>query len=232
MEAKEMPVSCEAVMAMDRGNPIRPDGRSELLEMVMYRAEARDSSKSISNKLIWFLLCTVVTTPFALAQQKTITGKVTLAQMVARLGADGNDDIADVKRLAVNPRASVELLIAGLHPIPDSDEFGKAENGSTEHVLWMIRGLRYLTGGMDFCARSRHVFGQSDAEKNRKYWLTFQHGGCLTFFGYWMSRDRIYIAPSDVQENIISQWQRWYATYGAKFEYKTLQSPPPDKWLW
>ena len=89
-----------------------------------------------------------------------------------------------------------------------------------------------MTGGIDFCAQSKHIFGNSEAEKNRKYWLTFHHNECLTFFGYWMSRDRIYIAPSDAQENIISQWQHWYATYGAKFEYKTLQNPPPEKWLW
>lgn len=198
----------------------------------MYRVETGHSSTSMTNRLALFLLFTMLTAPFVLAQQEQTTAQVTLAQRVARLGAHGNDDIADVKQLATNPQASAELLIAGLHPVPDSDESAKADKPSMEHVLWMIRGLRYMTGGIDFCAQSKHIFGNSEAEKNRKYWLTFHHNECLTFFGYWMSRDRIYIAPSDAQENIISQWQHWYATYGAKFEYKTLQNPPPEKWLW
>jgi len=45
----------------------------------------------------------------------------------------------------------------------------------TEHVLWLIRGLRYITGGLDFCAQSEHAFGSSEEEKNRQYWLTFHH---------------------------------------------------------
>ncbi len=198
----------------------------------MYRVEAGHSSTSMTNKLALFLLLTVLPAPFALAEQKPTTGAVTLAQRVARLGAHGNDDIADVKLLAANPRASTELLIAGLNPIPDSDEFAKADKPSMEHVLWMIRGLRYVTGGLDFCAQSKHIFGKSEEEKNRKYWLTFHHKDCLTFFGYWMSRDRIYIAPTDAQKNIISQWQDWYAKYGANSEYKPLQSLPQEKWLW
>ena len=96
----------------------------------------------------------------------------------------------------------------------------------------MIRALRYLTGGMDFCAQSQHRFGNSEEEKNRKYWLTFAHKECLTFFALWPSRGRLYLAPLDAQKNIINQWQHWYATSGAEFKYKPLQDPPPEKWLW
>lgn len=198
----------------------------------MFQPETKRTSISMTNKLALFFLFTVLAAPFVLAQQEHTTGEITLAERVARLGTPGNDDIADVKQLAADPRVSTELLIAGLHPIPDSDEFAKADTSSMEHVLWMIRGLRYMTGGIDFCAQSKHIFGNSEKEEKRKYWLTFRHHECLTFFGYWMSRDRIYIAPTDVQENIIAQWHRWYATYGVKFEYKTLQNPPPEKWLW
>ena len=184
----------------------------------------------MTNRLILFFLFVLLSASYAMAQQKT--GTVTLAQRVARLGTHGNDDVSDVKQLAMSPRASAELLITGLHVVPDSERFAKEDNSSMEHVLWLIRALRFVTGNMDFCARSKHVFGNSEEEKNRRYWLTLHQKNCLAFFGYWMSRDRTYIAPTDAQESIISQWRHWYATNGANFEYKPLQNPPPEKWLW
>ena len=78
----------------------------------MYRVETGHSSTSMTNRLALFLLFTMLTAPFVLAQQEQTTAQVTLAQRVARLGAHGNDDIADVKQLATNPQASAELLIA------------------------------------------------------------------------------------------------------------------------
>jgi hypothetical protein len=155
-----------------------------------------------------------------------------LEQEVARLGSNGNDDAADVRRLAESPEASTKALIEALHTIPDSEEFAKTDSPSMEHVLWLIRALRYVTGGLDFCAASEHTFGSSEEEEHREYWLTFHHKGCLTFFGYWMSRDRSYIAPEDAQRDIIDQWRRWYGTFGATYRYKPHQNPPPEKWLW
>jgi len=93
-------------------------------------------------------------------------------------------------------------------------------------------GLRYITGGLDFCSQTRHDFGNSEEEKNRKYWLTFAHKNCLTFFALWPSRDRTYVAPEDVQRNIIDQWRHWYSSFGTAYDYKPLQNPLPEKWLW
>jgi hypothetical protein len=183
----------------------------------------------MTSRAILFLLLLVASTAWA---QPEPQAAISLEQRVARLGSKGNSDIQDVQELSANPAASSRLLIAGLHVIPDSAKNARADAPTTEHVLWMIRGLRYVTGGLDFCAESKHVFGTSEEEKNRQYWLTFHHKECLTFFGYWMSRDRIYVAPPDAQRSIISQWQHWYATTGKTFEYKPLQNPPPEKWLW
>ena len=169
---------------------------------------------------------------YAFAQSQPKPDQLTVEQRVARLGSHGNDDAADVKTLSETPKASVAALIAGLHTIPDSEAFSKADSPEMEHVLWLIRALRYTTGGLDFCAQSTHAFGNSEDEKKRQYWLAFHHGKCLTFFGYWMSRDRTYIAPEDVQKNIIDQWRQWYAAFGATYAYKPLQDPPPEKWLW
>ena len=158
--------------------------------------------------------------------------ETTSAERIARLGASGNDNVADVKRLEENPRVNAGLLIAALHTIPDSEKFARADNPSMEHALWLIRALRYLTGGKDFRASSRHVFGRSYEEKNRKYFLSLAHKDDLAFFAYWMSRNRWYIAPVDAQKDIIAQWQRWYATSGAQFEYQPLQNPSPENWIW
>lgn len=195
----------------------------------MYREGTTLTSTFMTIRAIVLMLLLVASFTWAQPESRNT---VTLEERVERLGSKGNSDVKDIQELAANPAASVPLLIAGLHVIPDSAESAKDDSPSMEHVLWMIRGLRYVTGGLDFCAKSKHAFGSSEEEKNRHYWLTLHHKGCLTFWGYWMSRDRIYVAPPDAQRSIISQWQHWYATTGKTFQYKPLQNPPPEKWLW
>lgn len=198
----------------------------------MYHEAIEPTSTFMTNRLALILVCLLFSAPLALAQPTPKQSQPTIEQRVARLGSPGNDDLGDVKELAESPEASAKALIDGLHTIPASEAFAKRDDPSMEHVLWLIRGLRYVTGGLDFCAGTKHVFGSSEEESNRKYWLTFHHKDCLTFFGYWMSRDRTYIAPEDAQRNIIDQWRHWYATYGTSYVYKPLQSPPPEKWRW
>jgi hypothetical protein len=198
-------------------------------EVVMYREGQKLTSTFTISSGALFLLFLVTSFAWARPEHRDA---VTLEQRVERLGSKGNSDVQDIQELAANPEASVPLLIAGLHIIPDSPEFAKEDAPSMEHVLWMIRGLRYMTGGLDFCAKSNHRFGKSEEERDRYYWLTFQHTGCMRFWGFWMSRGRFYIAPPDAQRSIIAQWQRWYATRGKTFEYKPLRNPPPEKWLW
>jgi hypothetical protein len=206
--------------------------RSEMSDEAMYRAGIKRTSIFMTNRVIQFFLFTLLVAFPCLAQQKAAKEPLTLAQRVARLGADGNDDIVDVKELAKNPRVGAGLLIADLHTIPDSEKAAKQDSTSMEHVLWIIRALRYVTGGMDFCATSEHRFGSSEEERNRKYWLTLDHKECLAFFAIWPSRDRTYIAPVDAQKKIIVQWKEWYATSSTTFEYKPLQDPAPEKWIW
>lgn len=157
---------------------------------------------------------------------------VTPEERVARLGAPANDNVADVKVLAENPRANAGLLVAALHTIPDSEAFARADDPTMEHALWIIRALRYLTGGKNFRARTHHQFGKSEEEQNRKYWLMFDGRPDLAFFAYWMSRNRWYIAPRDAQSEIIAQWRRWYAAAGKQFDYKPLQNPSFEDWIW
>lgn len=198
----------------------------------MFHAEAEHTSISITNKMALFFLLILLAAPALRAQQAPQQGPVAPTRLVARLGLSGNDDVSDIKQLANSPRESAGLLIGALHTIPDSEESAKADKPSMEHVLELIRALRYVTGGVDFCSQTQHVFGSSEEEKNRKYWLTFRHKECLSFFAYWMSRGRTYVAPVDAQKNIIDQWEDWYTKFGSTFMYKPLHEPAPEDWLW
>jgi hypothetical protein len=94
------------------------------------------------------------------------------------------------------------------------------------HVIWCIRALRYLTGGLDFTGRTRYRFKES--ERERKHFLTIKSETELPFFSVWMSRDTIYIAPLDVQREIIDKWIQWYEEQGKAFPYKASENI--DQW--
>jgi hypothetical protein len=136
--------------------------------------------------------------------------------------------------MAKQPKKATGLLIAELHVVPDkkvlpNDEEQKRD---TEHVLWAIRALRFVTGGKDFCAKSSETFGKSDEEKDRRYWLRFRHGDCLTFFELWPSHGVDYVAPADAQRAIIEQWKNRYRTAGTTYQFRPLDNPAPEQWNW
>ena len=188
-------------------------------------------SSSRTFERVWLLLFLACATSFVFGQSRH--GKSSAIEgLVSRLGSKGNQDFQDLQALAANPALSVKVMVADLRTVPSSEKSARADAPSLEHVLWLIRGLRYLTGGIDFCSKNAHVFGTSDEENNRQYWLTFKHGGCVSFFGYWPSHDRIYIAPVDAQADIISQWQHWYSMHGENFDYKPMKNNPPEDWAW
>lgn len=41
----------------------------------------------------------------------------------------------------------------------------------------------------------------------------------MAFFGVWMSRDVIYVAPKDALEGIIERWRTWLQAGGARYPY-------------
>jgi hypothetical protein len=126
---------------------------------------------------ILMLLC-LLTRPL-LAQETT-----NVSEEIGQLGT-GYDDRQIVATLAKTPRLSVQLLIDELHSVNETRILASDKKPGAEHVLWSIRALRYLTGGKDFCGGTRHEFGKSDFERNRKYWLYFRHRTCVSFFAMW-----------------------------------------------
>jgi hypothetical protein len=154
-----------------------------------------------------------------------------VSKEVQNLGR-GPDNLKTVETLAKTPQLSTKLLIGELHTIRESRILNGEERPDAEHVLWCLRALRYVTGGKDFCAKTSHKFGNSEEERNRKYWIFFRHKTCASFFAMWPSRSSEYIAPEDAQTSIISKWKEWFAKEGAEFDYKPMQNPKPEDWLW
>lgn len=169
----------------------------------------------------------------ALAQTsgKIQTNQRVLGEDIRRLGFPGNDDFADVKRLVRTPAASAELLVSQLSVL-DHPERTLVGDGSpqVEHVLWSFLALRYITGGMDFCAPTKWKFGTSYEEGTRDYWLHFYSKSCMIFFSDWPSRGHTYIAPFDAQRAIISAWRRWSAHHRQDSACHPLVNPPAYQW--
>ncbi|HXQ25933.1 MAG TPA: hypothetical protein VN822_05965 [Candidatus Acidoferrales bacterium] len=175
-----------------------------------------------------------VTTPL-LAQSFAANSGDEIQQRARRLGTGDTDDLADAEELAQTPYESMGALIAELHTIPHPERAKLVQDtDAVEHMISVIAALRYITGGndfyitggRDFCAATEWKFGRSHEEDSRRYWLYFNNQKCVTFFAIWPSRYRVYLAPLDAQQKIISQWRRWYAEDGKSYRYK---APPESR---
>jgi hypothetical protein len=150
--------------------------------------------------------------------------------VVEKLGYETDDD--DYKKnfelLATRPLQATCHLIKELHVVPETKitQVDAVKHASSMHVIWCIRALRYLTGGLDFTARTHYQFKKFEHE--RKHFLTIKSKEELPFFGVWMSRDIVYIAPQDVQSEIIVKWRNWYLQNGISFHYHPSENI--DEW--
>jgi hypothetical protein len=164
------------------------------------------------------------------------TQKISIEKLVKALGSD-DTDLARIRLLAREPVRSTRLLIAELHPVPGVRILPN-ERGTnwkdTWHVIWCLRALRYLTGGLEFRAKTAYHFGDGQIEQRRKWFVggeEFSKDGTVRFFGVWMSRDSTYIAPRDAQAGIIRKWKAWYEQHGTTFSYVGAKAQEsPDVW--
>jgi hypothetical protein len=164
------------------------------------------------------------------------TQRIAIEKLVKALGTD-DDDLERIEILAQQPVESARLLVAELHPVTGvrilSYEQG-ARWKDTLHVIWCLHALRYITGGLEFRARTAHHFGSGEIEERRKWFVggeQFPKDRTVRFFGVWMSRDSTYIAPHDAQVEIIQKWRAWYEQHGKTFAYvDPKQYQPPDVW--
>lgn len=127
--------------------------------------------------------------------------------------------VEDLERLRENPVVAAACLIAQLRPV-DATVLSPEDESSRRadfRIVWSIRALRYLTGGKDFCAPTAHF---DELDQRPRYFLTMRcgSGSEVSFFGVWMSRDLIYVAPKDAQKAIIRKWIGWYQAEGTQRE--------------
>ena len=125
--------------------------------------------------------------------------------------SDSTDEkgFANFETLYKNPRRSAELLVASLKPI----RRGEYTTGKHPQVVWDIRALRSLTN-IDFRATT-----QSHLTEDESHFLDRNASGEIHFFGTWMSRDRVWVAPLDAQTVIIEKWREWFRKNGQTFAY-------------
>jgi len=191
------------------------------------QTESKDPySGSGPRMLTCALVLLVVTGVFSFAQ----TGQG--IEAAAKTLGQGGDPFARIQLLAKEPAKSAGLLISELRVVDRAMTRPEKERSDTEHVLWSVRALRFITGGKDFCSSTKYQFGKSELEQNRKYFLTLKNHDCLPFFALWPSRGIDYIAPPDVQTKIISRWKSWYETEGRTYRYRPLVNPRPEDWSW
>jgi hypothetical protein len=138
-------------------------------------------------------------------------------QFVERIGEiRSTEELATLRK---KPSDAVACLIDVLRVV-DATSLRPEEKASRRddfRVVWAIRALRYLTG-KEFCGAAAHF----DAlEEDRRQFLTIKcgPGAVVSFFGVWMSRDVVYLAPREAQEEIIQEWIRWYETQGSTYSY-------------
>ncbi len=168
------------------------------------------------SALLWVLSFST-----ALAQVPQCADKQ-LQRVVAHI-----EEVRDVDELALlreKPSQAAACLIGQLRAVDATilhpNEIHRRRDDF--RTLWSIRALRYLTGGKDFCGLTAHL---DELDQDRRQFLTIRCGPGpeVSFFGVWMSRDTVYIAPKDAQLRIIQQWIQWYETEGVRYSY------PPAK---
>jgi hypothetical protein len=130
-----------------------------------------------------------------------------------------------VQTLWIDPAEAAACLIGNLRLVnvavlrPEEKNDRRVEF----RTLWFLRALRYLTGGKNFCGTTAH-FGELNADQSQ--FLTIRCGPApeVSFFGTWMSRDIVFFAPIDAQEQIIRQWINWYRKEGISYPYTPAKS--------
>jgi hypothetical protein len=148
------------------------------------------------------------------AQQTPSDAEIRTA--IAKLG-EGTDTngFAHFEVLYKNPHRSTQLLISSLKPV----RRGQYLTGKHPQVVWNIRALRSLTG-LNFRGPTH-----GDLTEDEAHFLDHDpKTGEVQFFGTWMSRDRVWVAPVDAQTTIINKWREWFRQHGENFKYVNDQN--------
>lgn len=168
-------------------------------------------TKSFIHAFVFMSLALFPVASYAQGREAKID--VSIRDAIHGLGAEDNEQ--RLKVLAEHPVRSAELLTGLLRPTR------RGKYRQHPRVVWHIRALRFLTG-LDFKARTD---GRLTADE-KNFLIAEQRR--VKFFGTWMSRDIVFVAPRDAQVRIIRQWRAWFARNGKTHTY--VGAPPLDDW--
>lgn len=187
------------------------------------------------NKALVIKALSVLTLLICIDHSSLNANSYDLSVMVKNLGMEINyernvqQQAADFYKLKDSPIESMRLLINEL-AIVNEESVSAINNKSGKehlHIIWCLRGMRFLTGGLFFTAKSDYEFRRT--EQKRKYFLAKKNEQEFTFFSTDIAEGIIYFAPLDVQEQVISKWKNWYRQRGTKYNYEV--SRDLDKWF-
>jgi hypothetical protein len=150
----------------------------------------------------------------------------TVEAVVRNLGPETK--AKDLAPLRSDPLYAVRLLATQLRPISVTRIPGSKQDHYRQEmrVIWSVRALQYLTG-LDFTAKTKHRYAIGD-EEDRSRFLRLTRENEVAFFGVWMSRDSIFVAPKDAQRLVIDKWRAWVRVKAATHIFGEPDSI--DKW--
>jgi hypothetical protein len=140
--------------------------------------------------------------------------------LVRSVGQSDNRDSSDVvAELHRHGQVAVPLLIAELKVV-DPDPRVTPEN-LWWHLVWCERALRSITG-QRFMFKTKEPI-PPDLDRFRA------PDDPLSYAMEWMSRGMVFIAPRDVQSQVIASWKAWFAKNGSSFEVRIYE--PYGDWF-
>jgi hypothetical protein len=181
----------------------------------------------MKESLIFFSVMTVLLCTYSIigtADEKPVD----LKAIISDLDHKEADFTAQVNILFKTPQESVQLLINELRIIPITG-FAAKEKGkhqSAYHVIQCIRALRSITGGLDFHALTNYRFEKNESIRKSQLFAGSRDSRTLPFFTFWKSQDYFFIAPADVQNDVIIQWRNWFNEKGSTYNYVNVIDDP------
>ena len=154
------------------------------------------------------------------AQAADCAGDVTSRDRVAAFYASFSDTIDEkgLQALMTDPLAAACWFTKDLHTVRAVRLQPSQLQDFRYRPILAIRGLRFVTACKGFTAGLRRPAVVSGSDDR---WSLLLGDGIhrVPFFRTWMSRDVVYVAPIDVQTQIIDAWRSWFAQKAASFQF-------------
>lgn len=126
---------------------------------------------------------------------------------------------ASLTALLKEPSGAACWLVHGLQTVKHTKLSPDQMNGQEARPIWALRGLRFVTKCIDHKGAlvNKRLIDPGDA----RWGLLLQDGiQDVPFFRMWMSRDIAFIAPPEVQKQIIASWRQWYKREATTFRFE------------